>query len=559
MALYISGVHYMDNSTLITRLNFLNKNQVGVSENMKDEFFEEILDVNIHREKILGVVLILIDIAMLYSDIFTYDTLRKNTYSLTSLFYTHIVLLIVSSAFLLIFYIIERYKISVSLIFKKALHLSLSSSVLILCTFLSVNAILSKGQIYSFTIALFCIASMGLFTLYERLSIYLSTYLFFIIEIFAIRSSITQLFWLVFFITLLTVAAIIASTMNYSSYVNNFNKSKIILEKSKELDNMYKNVEESLRKRTLELTEANERLINEINAKHEVEIECMNTRILCEEKERILNETEEYEKLRTAFFANISHELRTPLNVIYSAEQMLALLLKEVKLKDQGDEISQYMHIIKQNCYRLIRIIANLIDITKIDAGYFQVNPRNCDIVKVVEDITLSVVKYAGCKGLDLTFDTQMEEKVISCDPDKIERIILNLLSNAVKFTPAGGEIYVNMYEKEGRVVISVKDNGIGIPPEMQGVIFDRFIQVDKTTSRTNEGSGIGLSLVKSLVEMHGGSISVKSECKKGSEFVIELPDRTQKEDAVSGKCAEIKGSGSIEKIKIEFSDIYFN
>jgi signal transduction histidine kinase len=400
---------------------------------------------------------------------------------------------------------------------------------------------------------------MGLFTLYERLIVYLSPYVLFIAGIVIIRDSIHELFWVTLFVTLLVVVALIASNMNYSAYVSKFSKNKIIFEKSIELDNMYKSVEEALKKRTKELTEANELLINEINAKHEMEIEYIKARHLCEEKERILNEATEYEKLRTAFFANISHELRTPLTVIFSAEQMLALLLKDVKLDGRQSEARQYMHIIKQNCYRLIRLIANLIDITKIDAGYFQINFSNCDIVRIVEDITLSVAKYIECKNLSLIFDTEVEEKIISCDLDKIERIMLNLLSNAVKFTPEGGGIYVNMYEKEDRIVISVKDTGIGIPPEMQNTIFDRFVQVDKTTSRNNEGSGIGLSLVKSLVEMHGGNISLTSESGKGSEFIIELLDRTEECEAAIDKCTEIKGSDNIERINIEFSDIYFN
>lgn len=549
----------MDNSILMAKRYILGKNPISIAEHRKAEFLEEILEVNIQREKVFAVVLIIIDIILLYTDIFSYKTLRARAYSLKTILYTNIALLVIPSVYLFIFYIIKRYKLKSSFNFRRVVHLSLCSSVLLLSALLSLIALLSDGQIFSFTTAIFCIASMGIFTFYERLIIYLPSYVFFIIGIFIISSSKSELFWFILFITLLTAVAIIASNINYSAYVNKFNKNRIILEKSMELDNMYKNLEEALKIRTRELTEANEKLINEIKVKHEMEIEYIKARHSCEEKERIISEAAEYEKLRTAFFANISHELRTPVNVIFSAEQMLSLLLKDVKLNAHENEIPQYMHIIKQNCYRLIRLIANLIDITKIDAGYFQINFIDCDIVKIVEDITLSVAKYIESKNLNLIFDTEVEEKIISCDPDKIERIILNLLSNAVKFTPEGGEIHVNIYEGEDRVVISVKDSGIGIPHEMQSSIFDRFVQVDKTTSRSSEGSGIGLSLVKSLVEMHGGRISLISECGKGSEFVIELLDRAEECKTATSKCAEIKGSDNIERINIEFSDIYLS
>jgi len=211
----------------------------------------------------------------------------------------------------------------------------------------------------------------------------------------------------------------------------------------------------------------------------------------------------------------------------------------------------------KQNCYRQIRLVDNLIDITKIDAGYMQFNPKNCNFVKVVEDITLSTVSFIEEKNIGLTFDTEIEEKIILCDPDMIERIVLNLLSNAVKYTPEGGHIFVNIYDRDDRVILSVKNTGIGISHEMLQLIFERFVQLDRTAARSVEGSGIGLSLVKSLVEMHGGFVSVKSEQGKGSEFIVEIPVR---QAHYEGSCQHNEyqnTSNNIEKIQIEFSDIY--
>ncbi|AEB76640.1 histidine kinase [Clostridium botulinum] len=275
-----------------------------------------------------------------------------------------------------------------------------------------------------------------------------------------------------------------------------------------------------------------------------------------DERTRLLNESIRYEEMRTEFFANISHELRTPLNVIFGGYQMLKLMLESENLQSKP-KIDKYMGTMKQNCYRLVRLINNLIDITKIDSGFFEVNLINVDIINTIESITLSVAQYIESKGINLVFDTFVEEKIIACDVDKIERIILNLLSNAIKFTNPGGNIAVTMYEEKNNIVISVKDDGIGIPDEKQSIIFDRFIQVDKSLSRNREGSGIGLSLVKSIVELHKGKIYLKSKLGEGSEFIIKLPCSTLEIQDKNAEMYSNANSNKIEKIMIEFSDIY--
>lgn len=277
------------------------------------------------------------------------------------------------------------------------------------------------------------------------------------------------------------------------------------------------------------------------------------------EKSRLLCKATEYEKLRTEFFANISHELRTPINIILSSLQLLNLKANDSnEINWFQEEYNKYPKIMKQNCYRLIRLINNLIDATRIDSGYFDLNLTNANIVTVVEDITLSVVDYTRNKGISLIFDTDVEEKVLACDPEKIERIILNLISNAVKFTEPGGNILVSIIDKGQDLIISVIDTGIGISKDKQEIIFDRFVQVDKSLTRNREGSGIGLSLVKSLVEMHKGTITVKSELHKGSEFIIKLPSYLidKKDDTSCSNNYYIKED--LEKINIEFSDIYY-
>lgn len=276
-----------------------------------------------------------------------------------------------------------------------------------------------------------------------------------------------------------------------------------------------------------------------------------------EEKTVYLNHAIEYERFRTDFFANISHELRTPINVILGTLQLMELKFKEL-FNENNKKSKGYLKIMKQNCYRLVRLINNLIDVTKIDAGYFEIHLSNCNIVSIIEEITLSVAGYVENNGVSLLFDTEMEEKTIACDKDKIERIMLNLISNAIKFTNSGGNISVNIYNGKDNVSISVRDTGIGIPKEKQQFIFDRFIQVDKSLTRNKEGSGIGLSLVKSLVEMHGGKISLKSEINNGSEFNFELPTIQLPDNNPAYVNNNLNSNSHVEKINIEFSDIYF-
>jgi signal transduction histidine kinase len=260
---------------------------------------------------------------------------------------------------------------------------------------------------------------------------------------------------------------------------------------------------------------------------------------------------------KSMFLANISHELRTPLNIIMSINQMLKLYLNNNELDKSQVEKKVNMQV--QNCYRLLRLVNNLIDITKIDSGHFEIIKRKGNIVQIVECITMSVVEYIEDKGINLIFDTDIEENTFYFDPDAIERIVLNLLSNAIKYTPSGGCIFVNLQNVEGGVIISIKDTGVGINEGKINVIFERFKQVDELLTRRHEGSGIGLSLVKSLVQMHGGSIEVHSEEEKGTEFLVMLPAGNEDESTKNYISSVYDDKQRVvEKINIEFSDIYF-
>lgn len=254
-------------------------------------------------------------------------------------------------------------------------------------------------------------------------------------------------------------------------------------------------------------------------------------------------------KLITDLFTNISHEFKTPLTVI-----LLQLELMKINLDNQAKMV-KYINYATQNSNRLTRLVGNLLDITKIDAGFLKTNFTNTDIVSLIRAICDSVEVYAKAKSIQLIFKTVLLKKVMPIDTEKIERIMLNLLSNAIKHTYQNGEIIVRVKgRKVGGVVILVEDTGGGIPKDKQGMIFDRFAQVNTELNRENEGSGIGLALVKSLVEILGGKITVKSELGIGSKFKVELPFIKMEADA---SLMDVYGFDLTKMAEMELSDLY--
>lgn len=266
----------------------------------------------------------------------------------------------------------------------------------------------------------------------------------------------------------------------------------------------------------------------------------------------------EFETLKTEFFANLSHEFKTPLNIILSTVQFITNYIDVHKKHPDNDSYRKYLKSIKQNSYRLLKLANNMIDITKIDGGFYEINIINCNIIEVIEDIVQSLAEYIQDNKRNIIFDTSEEEVIIACDPNQIERIVLNILSNAMKFTSNGGNIYVDIDISDdcSKVIIRIGNDGEKLKQEDSVVIFDRFTQTEDFMTRKSEGSGIGLSLVKSLVEMHKGSIYVNTEISKGTEFCIELPIRKIMNNKTNYSMKKSLNS-KVEKFDIEFSDIY--
>lgn len=262
-------------------------------------------------------------------------------------------------------------------------------------------------------------------------------------------------------------------------------------------------------------------------------------------------------KAKGHFISNISHELRTPIAVIMSANQ-----LSQLKLKNFSDNLyencSDNFNTINQNCYRLLRLTNNIIDVAKVESGFMDLRLKNINAVELLEGIVLSVVPFAGTKNIEVIFDTTDEEIYMALDWEKMERVVLNLLSNAIKFSKENGIIMTNLQRVDSKIIFTVEDSGIGIDEEHLGKIFERFVQVDDTLTRKTEGSGIGLSLAKAFVEMHNGTIDVVSKLGEGTRFTIEIPIVKVDNDDFEDHQIKDKESATIISTKVEFSDIYF-
>ncbi len=225
---------------------------------------------------------------------------------------------------------------------------------------------------------------------------------------------------------------------------------------------------------------------------------------------------------KSEFLANMSHELRTPLNAIIGfSEVLLERMFGEVNEKQ-----TEYLQDILSSGQHLLSLINDILDLSKIEAGRMELALAPFHLPQALENALILVKERAARHGIRLDLDVDPRLGEIVGDERKIKQVLLNLLSNAVKFTPEGGQISLKAGLRDGSVEISVSDTGIGIAPEDQGAIFEEFRQVGRDDARKQEGTGLGLTLTKKFVEMHGGRIWVESEVGRGSTFRFTLPTR---------------------------------
>lgn len=230
-----------------------------------------------------------------------------------------------------------------------------------------------------------------------------------------------------------------------------------------------------------------------------------------------LERLRELDRLKSEFFANISHELRTPLTLILSPV--------EERLVSLGDtEDRRLFEVIRRNAIRLLRLIDDLLDLSRIDAGRLRLQIGPVDLPLLVEQAIESFHPAALAKQIEVIADFEGRVDGLYGDPHRLEMILTNLLGNALKFTPPKGRIRVGIRRREEEIVLFVADTGPGIPAEELERIFDRFHQVEGSARRLTEGAGIGLALARELAELHGGRIEVESELGRGSTFRLVLP-----------------------------------
>ncbi len=293
-------------------------------------------------------------------------------------------------------------------------------------------------------------------------------------------------------------------------------------------------LEKALREKETEIEELQEILEKKVIERTEV-------------LERMNEELERANELKGRFIANMSHELRTPLNSIIGFSDVLL----EGTFGSLSEDQSRYINNIKTAGKHLLQLVNNILDLAKLEAGKAELQYEEFYIDELLHEVLSTMTPLAEKKEITITASIDPDIDELVADRIKIKQILFNLLSNAVKFTPEGGSVSVHAEKVQGGegggFRFSVKDTGIGIPPDEIEKIFDEFEQVDSSTSRQQMGAGLGLSLTKKLVELHGGKISVQSSLGKGSVFSFTIPETvvTAEEGAEPAE--------AVEAVKLDF------
>jgi len=225
---------------------------------------------------------------------------------------------------------------------------------------------------------------------------------------------------------------------------------------------------------------------------------------------------------KSEFLANMSHELRTPLNAVIGFSEVLQMRMFGALNEKQAEYVDDILH----SGRHLLSLINDILDLAKIEAGRVELEPAMFDLTVAIDNAMLITRERAVRRGLRLERDVAPDLGIIDADERKVKQVLINLLSNAVKFTPEGGTITVSATRGPAEVTLVVQDTGIGIADEDQALVFEEFRQVGNDYTRKQEGTGLGLALARSFVELHGGRIWVESALGRGSAFSFTLPLR---------------------------------
>lgn len=227
----------------------------------------------------------------------------------------------------------------------------------------------------------------------------------------------------------------------------------------------------------------------------------------------------ESEKVKSEFLANISHELRTPLNAIIGFSEILSNQL----FGTLNEKQAEYINDIHVSGIHLLGMINEILDISKLEANAMTLNLSDFEISRAIDEVVNIVKPIADKKGVVINKNIQ-EDKTVCADFQKIRQILYNLLSNAIRFSPENDLVGVNIYFNKSNLFIEVKDNGVGIAPKDQKKIFEKFIQLENTYTKTESSTGLGLTITQELAKMHGGGVNVVSELGKGALFRVKIP-----------------------------------
>jgi signal transduction histidine kinase/ActR/RegA family two-component response regulator len=291
---------------------------------------------------------------------------------------------------------------------------------------------------------------------------------------------------------------------------------------------MYGEQEELVRERTAELSRANEELKREIRVRQWAEEERARLLVLEQAARR---QAEDANRIKDEFLATLSHELRTPLNAILGWAQVLR------SGKVDAPTTERALEAVERNARAQAQLISDLLDVSRIITGKLRLELRPVDLPRILEAALDSVRPAAEAKEIHLHIVPGQVAGPFVGDPDRLQQVFWNLLSNAIKFTPQGGSVEVRLrHTPDGSppmAELAVIDTGMGIRPDFLPYVFDRFRQAESTTTRHHGGLGLGLSIVRHLVELHGGTVAVESEGEgKGTTFTVRLPVRLGAESA---------------------------
>jgi signal transduction histidine kinase len=238
-----------------------------------------------------------------------------------------------------------------------------------------------------------------------------------------------------------------------------------------------------------------------------------------QERTRGLQKLQEFDRMKDEFFANVSHELKTPLNAVIGFSGLL--------LQDRGgllpDDVQEDLNIIYQNGRGLQEIVENILDLSKIRAGKFDLELREMDPLQVLEEVRVVALGLRLNRPIELVYERPGWSVAVEGDPVRFKQVMVNLVGNSIKFTDRGAVEILPRVEG-GRFVVEVRDTGIGMADEEMRRLFQPFQQVDGTIARRYGGTGLGLVISKSMVELMHGSISVGSVKGEGTTFTVELP-----------------------------------